>query len=292
MGFVGVPTALGTDSPGDVIRVTAHELGHTWNELHTPCGNPPNVDPSYPYVNGGIGVYGFDVAGGTLEGLSSPDIMGYCESPWISDYTYKRVLAFRGTSAMTSGAALGQKQPALLVWGYVVNGQAVLEPAFHVTTRPSLPDAPGPYSIEATGSDGSRIFALSFDAKPVADDPQGGRHFGFAVPLDQARAAQVTSLRLVAPGARAAGMSQSVARVGRRAATDSVVVRREAGGQVRLLWNAAAHPMVMVRDPDTGEVLAFARGGDARVWTSKSELDLEVSDGVQSQRVRRAINRP
>jgi hypothetical protein len=71
-----------------------------------------------------------------------------------------------------------------------------------------------------------------------------------------------------------------------------VVVRREAGGQVRLLWNAAAHPMVMVRDPDTGEVLAFARGGDARVWTSKSELDLEVSDGVQSQRVRRAINRP
>jgi hypothetical protein len=49
--------------------------------------------------------------------------------------------------------------------------------------------------------------------------------------------------------------------------------------------------MVMVRDPDTGEVLSFARGGDARVWTSKAQVDLEVSDGVQSQRVRRAINR-
>jgi hypothetical protein len=48
----------------------------------------------------------------------------------------------------------------------------------------------------------------------------------------------------------------------------------------------------MVRDPDTGEVLAFVRGGDARISTGKGELDLEVSDGVQSQRVRRAINRP
>jgi hypothetical protein len=291
MGFVGVPAALGTDSPGDVIRVTAHELGHTWNELHSPCGNPPNVDPGYPYGTG-IGVYGFDVAGGTLESPSTPDIMGYCSSPWISDYTYKRVLAFRAASAISSGAAPGQKQPALLVWGYIVNGQPVLEPAFQVTTRPSLPTAPGRYSIEATASDGSRIFALSFDAKPVADDPQDSRHFAFAVPLDQARAAQVTNLRLLGPGARAAGMSQSVARVDRRAVTDGMVAHREAGGQVRLQWNAAAHPMVMVRDPDTGEVLAFARGGDARVWTTKSEVDLEVSDGVQSQRVRRAISRP
>ena len=45
-------------------------------------------------------------------------------------------------------------------------------------------------------------------------------------------------------------------------------------------------------DPDTGEVLSFARGGDARVWTTKGAVDLDVSDGVQSQRVRRAINRP
>jgi hypothetical protein len=193
---------------------------------------------------------------------------------------------------MSSGAPLGQKQPALLVWGYIVNGQPVLEPAFQVTTRPSLPAAPGPYSIEATASDGSRIFALSFDAKPLADDPQDSRHFAFAVPLDQAHAAQVTNLRLLGPGVRVAAMSQSVARVQRRAVTDSVIARREASGQLRLQWNAATHPMVMVRDPDTGEVLAFARGGDARIWTGKSEVDLEVSDGVQSQRVRRAISRP
>jgi hypothetical protein len=290
-GVVGEPVAIGTDAPGDVIRVTAHELGHTWNEMHTPCGNPPDLDPNYPYGNG-IGVYGFDVAGGALEVPATPNIMSYCSSPWISDYTYKRVLDFRAASAIRVQASVSRRQPALLVRGYIVNGQPVLEPAFQVTTLPSLPTAPGPYTIEATAADGSRIFALSFDAKPVADGPRESRHFSFAVPLDQARAAQITNLRLLGPGARAAGLSQALARAEPRAVTDNVVVRREAGGEVRLQWNAAVHPMIMVRDPDNGEVLAFVRGGDARISTTNGELDLELSDGVQSQRVRRAINRP
>jgi hypothetical protein len=49
--------------------------------------------------------------------------------------------------------------------------------------------------------------------------------------------------------------------------------------------------MIMVRDPETGEVLSFARGGDVRIWTGKGELDLVASDGVRSQRLRRAISR-
>jgi hypothetical protein len=89
-----------------------------------------------------------------------------------------------------------------------------------------------------------------------------------------------------------AGLSQSVARIQTRTLPNSVEARREASGAVRLQWNSAAHPMVIVRDPDTGEILSFARGGDARVWTSKAVVDLDLSDGVQSQRVRRAISRP
>ena len=294
MGFIGVPTAIGTDSPNDVVRVTAHELGHTWGRYHSPCGNPGGLDPNepYPYPNGEIGVYGLDVIAASLKPPTAPDIMSYCLNPWISDYTYRKVQAFRQASSMRTQASLSQKQPALLVWGRIVNGQPVLEPGFQVVTRPSLPAAPGPYSIEATASDGSRLFSLSFDAQPVADDPQESRHFAFAVPLDQARAGKLATLRLTAPGARVAGMSPSVARVDRQAVPNDVVVRRETAGAVRLQWNSAAHPMIMVRDPDTGEVLAFARGGDARVWTRKAAVDLDLSDGVQSQRVRRDISRP
>ncbi len=42
----------------------------------------------------------------------------------------------------------------------------------------------------------------------------------------------------------------------------------------------------MVRDPDTGEVLSFARGGQVNVATSKRTLDLVVSDRVGSRQVR------
>jgi hypothetical protein len=294
MGFIGTPTAIGTDSPNDVLRVTAHELGHTWGRYHTPCGNPPGLDPRepYPYPNGQIGVYGLDVVAASLKPPTTPDIMGYCLDPWISDYTYKKVLAFREASAISAGGSLSQKQAVLLVWGHIEKGQPVLEPAFQIVTRPSLPSAPGPYSIEATAADGSRLFALSFDAQAVGDGTEDSRHFAFAVPLDQARAARLANIRLVAPGARVAGLSQSVARIQTRTLPNSVEARREASGAVRLQWNSAAHPMVIVRDPDTGEILSFARGGDARVWTSKAVVDLDLSDGVQSQRVRRAISRP
>ncbi len=106
-------------------------------------------------------MYGLDVVAASLKPPTAPDIMSYCLDPWISDYTYKKVQAFREASALRTQTSLTQRQPTLLIWGHIVNGQPVLEPAFQIVTRPSLPTAPGPYSVEATASDGSRLFALS-----------------------------------------------------------------------------------------------------------------------------------
>ena len=266
-GFVGAPTAMGTDNPSDVRRVIAHELGHTWGQLHTPsCGpHPSSVDPAYPYRNGSIGVYGYDVIGEALKSSSLPDIMGYCENPWISDYTYQHVMEFRRSHPLGSGTA-AMAQPCVLIWGRIVNGRAVLEPTFQIVTRPSLPKTRGPYTVEATAADGTRLFALSFEASPIADDPRGARHFAFAVPLDQARAARLGSLRLNGPGIQVAALTRSAEQLRRRVVPDEITARSEAGG-VTLEWDAAAHPMLMVRDPDTGEVLSFARGGRARILT-------------------------
>jgi hypothetical protein len=289
-GFVGVPTAVGTDADQDRTRVVAHELGHTWGQLHTPCGNPPasTIDPDYPYGTG-IGVYGFDVTAGALKQPTTPDIMGYCSNPWISDYTYTRVLNFRETHPAAIQGALAAKEPTVLVWGRIIHGQGVLEPAFQVVTRPSLPAKPGPYSVEGIATDGTSLFSLSFDATEVADGPSGSRHFAFAVPMDQARAARLGSLRLTGP-AGAATISPRVGALRQTVAPDSIVARREARG-VALEWNASVHPMIMVRDPDTGEVLSFARGGKARVWTTKGSLDLVASDGVQSKAQRVTVAR-
>ena len=148
----------------------------------------------------------------------------------------------------------------------------------------SLPKTSGPYSIQAKASDGTTLFSLSFDAAPVADDPRGGRYFAFAVPFDQGRAARLADLRLTGPGGGLSLASLSGAQLRTGAKSDSVVARREAGG-VALEWDASTHPTIMVRDPGTGEILSFARGGKARVVTSKAKLDLIVSDGVQSRTI-------
>jgi hypothetical protein len=290
--FLATPTAIGTDNSEYVRKVLAHELGHTWNQLHTPCGGPApsTIDPNYPYGIG-IGVYGFDVGAGILKPPSASDIMGYCwTDPWISDYTYKRVMDYRAANPVGAQIVSARKQLSLLVWGRIVNGQPVLEPAFQIVTRPSLPTEPGPYSVEAIAADGTSLFKVSFNAVEVADDPRRSRHFAFAIPLDQARAGRLGSLRLTTPGGRTAAMSQRTARL-RATKAEPLRAQRETDG-VALKWDAFSHPMIMVRDPDTGEVLSFARGGNARVWTQKGEVLLEMSDGVKSQRLRLAIRRP
>jgi hypothetical protein len=285
----GTATAVVTDQPSDVREVMAHELGHTFGQLHTPCGTPGAQDPNFPYPGGFIGVYGIDVAGAKLEPPTTPDIMGYCDNPWISDYIYKRVLNYRRSNPLrVDGAAV---QPTMLVWGHIINGQAVLEPAFLLESRPHLPRTRGPYTVEARASDGSGLFTLSFDAAPMADDAHGSRHFAFAVPLDPAQAARVGSLKLSGPGIQVMSVEQRAGLLRTATATqDDFKVRSDANGAT-VEWNAAAHPMVMVRDPDTGQVLSFARGGKVRVWTGKKAVDLEVSNGLGSQRVRLAINR-
>lgn len=277
MGFLGEPVAIGYDHPTDRGRVTAHELGHTWDRRHAQCGNPEGVDPDFPYDNGTIGRIGYDLKAGLAKPRTTPDVMGYCAGPWISDYTYQGVMDFRGTAP--GRAAAGRAQPSLLVWGRIVGGRAVLEPAFHVMTRPVLPRRRGLYSIEGTASDGSRVFGLTFDAIEVADDARGGRHFAFAVPLDGASAARLQTIRLAGPGVGMAAISATPASL--RASPATPLSLRRAAGGIAIEWDAAAQPMVMVRDARSGEVLSFARGGSV-VVAGGSAVELVMSDGVRS----------
>ena len=86
----------------------AHEVGHNHGRQHSPCA--PNgltisgVDPKYPYANGALGSWGWDGRSKTLfDPSKTTDIMGYCATQWISDYTYAgittRVAAVNGNPA-------------------------------------------------------------------------------------------------------------------------------------------------------------------------------------------------
>jgi hypothetical protein len=283
----GARAALGWDWLPSGSLVTAHELGHNWGRNHAPCGGPAGLDPQYPHSDGSTGTYGVNVTPTpTLEPPTDSDIMGYCANKWISDYTYRGVLNYLlNPSPPFTGIASQPVQPSLLVWGHVRNGEVVLEPAFQVTARPSLPERAGPYTLEGRADDGSTLFALSFSPKEIADAGGNQQSFAFTIPLPASRAAHISSIRVAGQGREALALGQA------SGAGDSVTVRRVSGGRVALRWNASAHPVVMVRDAETGQVLSLARGGDVQLSTTKSQLDLVLSNGVKSHLKRVRVTR-
>jgi hypothetical protein len=293
IGFIGQPAAIGWDYPGSAGGVMAHELGHNFGRFHTPCGNPAGIDQNYPnvgfYSGGFIGTYGYDIAENTVKNPQFfTDVMGYCNQQWISDYTYMGMMNWltdpnRGPTLpiITSSA----EQPSLLIWGRIINGEPMLEPAFEITTRPQLP-ATGPHRIVATDASGAELFSVPFAGDRIADLPGSQETFAFTVPLAMLRGRTLDALRLTARGRTvtaspsadiAVGASPSLSRAGARA--------------VRVRWDAARFPVLMVRDPVHGHVLSFARGGDVTVTTEHDELELHYSNRVRSGRVLQRVLR-
>jgi hypothetical protein len=288
IGYIGAPSALGWDVSGSASEVMAHELGHNWGRYHAPCGGVGNPDPNFPYAGGIIGAFGWNVRTNTLMQRTAPDLMGYCSSTWISDYTYRNVFTFRSNSkagTITSASV----QPGLLVWGRVaVDGSITLEPAVRITGRSVLPASDGAFVVEAEDVSGNDVFSFSFDPVDVSDDVPGGeRHFAFVVPLGDADHARLRTVNV-----RGGGRSHTQTARASSAALDAAAAAAgldAAGGSARLRWSGADAPLVVVRDPATGDILSFARGGDITLQSAARELELIFTDGVRSTTRRAAV---
>jgi len=286
----GEGTALGWDNLPTGAAVAAHELGHNWSRNHAPCGGPGGVDNSYPFADGRTGTYGMDVAARSLKAADLSDIMGYCDPKWIGEYTYRAVMNYLisppASAPLIAASGSQAAQRCMLVWGHVRNGELILEPAFSVTARPSLPRETGPYAVEAKSEDGTTLFRLSFSPREIADAPRMQRSFAFLVPLSDAQASRLSSLRLSGLGReviRNRPQHTSGVQFGKLAPEQHIKVQRAAGGRLGIRWDANAYPMVMVRDPESGEILSFARGGNVNVATQKRRVELVLSNGVQSK---------
>ena len=210
----------------------AHELGHNMNLQHAACGGADNPDPSYPYVGGRTGAWGFDPRlGGTLMSPRLFDLMSYCGPRWISDYHFTNAIAFRLRDEVDDGtAATAAPVRSLLLWGGVDSrGAPYLEPAFVTDVPPALPDSSGEYRLTGRTADGRVIFSLNF-AMPEVADGDGSSSFVFALPVQAGWAGNLAAVMLSGPGG-AATMDGDTDR-----------------------------PMVILRDTQTGQVRSILRG--------------------------------
>ena len=260
-------------------QVMAHELGHNWGRWHAPCGGPRNVDLSYPYLDGSIGTFGFDLLDSVIRSLDVyKDVMSYCDPDWISDYNFKAVLAFRENEMQAVGLQTQSgPEPVLLISGRNVSGQVTLDPAFEVVTQPAPPE-PGGYTLVGLNAAGQVLFEVPFSGTQVADGPEE-LHFVFTVPLGDFTAAEIAALQVV--GERGQVLTETTQGITTQAVQPTEVTRLT-GGRVQVTWDASAYPAVMIRDGVGGQVLSIARGGDVVIKPSGSELELIISNGIGS----------
>lgn len=277
IGYVGLGAAVGVDWPSWRSKTVAHEWGHNFGRLHANCGNPANPDPNYPYANASVGAYGIDVQAQSLKAPGAVfDLMSYCEPAWISDYTYLAIMSYRTGALLTESAPKAER--SLLVWGRMTGNEIVLEAGSEVTGKAAALPPTGPYRVQGRDENGRPVFDIPFDVTKVPELPSTG-HFAFLVPI---RWKALESMTLIARGQTIRrSATKSVQTQGGLELPGTALVDRRGG--IRVQWDEKRYPLAVVRDRNTGEILAFARGGNARIaGPSTRSLQILLSNGTHS----------
>jgi hypothetical protein len=93
-----------------------HEVGHLNGRAHVFCagGDAAGIDPSYPYEDGIIGVWGFGIRSFKLKSpTATRDFMTYCMPTWVSDWAWsKQFLRVRTLTSWDYEGNTGPHQPS------------------------------------------------------------------------------------------------------------------------------------------------------------------------------------
>ena len=245
-------------------KVIVHELGHNMGLDHAPCGGAGGSDPAFPHAGGVSGAWGYDFERRALVSPETPDLMGYCNPNWISDYFFTNAAQFRRFREHETAGAVGAPTRTLLLWGGVQpDGVPFLESSFVVDAPVSQPQAGGPYEVRGTAVDGRVLFSVNFDMSELADG-EGGSRFLFTIPAEPGWGESLAGVTLSGP--------DSAATLDAETDRPVAIIRNRVHGRVIAILRGAptgalaqASVASLVSDPDS-EVL-FSRGiPDREAW--------------------------
>ena len=284
-GYVPGRAAIGWDYLPSGDGVAAHEWGHNFGRSHAPCN--VSGDSNYPYAGGAIGGFGWNSSTNTIVLSNATDLMGYCNNTWISDYTWTGVMTRRASAGFEAPAQASVAGDGLLVWGRVVDGRIVLEPAFRV----QAPITPAPrgatHQVELLDQAGGTLTSVPLETS-VVDHVANGReqrHFAVVLPWSATLEQRLEGIRVrdVRVPTRAAMQRAAVGAGGARAqADDPAATLARSARQVSVGWNNPSYRMAMVRDASTGQLMGFVRRPGAAVATGGRAVEVVFSDGVRS----------
>jgi len=264
IGYIGYPVAVGWDYSQSAPAVMAHELGHNFGRNHAPCGT--DGDSSYPYPDGKIGAWGYDLASGALKDPNQYyDLMSYCDPQWVSDYNYEAVQSFLENNPPSPQSL---PEEGLLFSGRIRGDEVVLNPPLRLRATPE--GKPSPYRILADGVESPAY---------VLEDSEGALHFQAKLPLGS-----WNRLALYRDGVL---LKEVVAPLRPQAAPK--VDLKEVGGFVEVRWTGYPYLSLAHLAVDGGRTTLglFAQGGEARFpiqgLPRGGQFEVQLSDGLNVQ---------
>lgn len=289
-------SAMGWDSSRTTwLRTMTHEFGHNYSRFHAPCGSVGSADTNYPYSGGLLGATPlFDVlADAVVSPASLPDVMGYCNGRWFSDYNLREIQRFlesRATAPLMEKLEFpgdtADASEVLHVSGSIGLDGVQLLPVLGARGR-AVAQSQGDYLLRLRSATGG-TFEVPFDAVLVDHAMPPQKHFHVTVP----NPGPLIAVEIVRGGSVIASRTadKPAAEVLRRAAAKAVPEMQEAGGALTVTWDAGRFPQAKITHIVDGapRVLALrAQGGhfsvDRTLLRPGGQIEIGLTDGLNTE---------
>jgi hypothetical protein len=291
IGWISQPNTAWRESVGinlgqydDSGILAGHEFGHNMTRRHAPCGNPGGLDLNYPYADGSIGQFGYDIG---LNALRNPatfkDVMSYCSPEWVSDHTYNALYVDQVTKGNWPAKAEVPSQQLLIRASLDESGGVAMQPIYQFEMSENAHPRSGAtlHEVQLLAEDGKVIAQHPISLREAEEPGIVVRGFMGTVPLP---AEPVVSVQIVS----LAGESPAVL-AGQSLTTRALAARTEASltetaDAIHITWSDSSRPAIVRYTGDDGATwtaLAIDHlGGELAVdkeWIEGNSLHEQVN---------------